>query len=178
MLDEMAPEWIRWAVIGGGVVALVGAIGGLVAWLILRIPGKKAIVDALEAEGSNRVLWRRRQALDEQECARLAAAVRDCKAGSMEGREKICRGLWLAYAKQHKGQAEPWRHVGRCSEAIGAETGEAGQWLVAADAWRKAAKQAGNQQEREQDQVRANAAKAEMKRLERENRVFVAPNLD
>ncbi len=165
-------------VIAGAIAAVsIGLAIAIVTWLLVRIPGKAAIAAVLDAEGRTRRLWSRRGGLDYRECAELAEAVMACGAATKEAREKVCRNIWHRYAKEHT-NAEAWRQVARCSEAVAEETGEAGQLLVAVDGWKRAARQAGSREEWENDMRRAEAAKEEMERLERKNRVYIAPDVD
>ena len=167
---ELTMETLHIAKMGGIVIGIVSIVVVAVTWILVRIPGKKEIVKALEAEGDTRALWQRRKDLDRNECTRLSKAVRECRAGTLAAREKVCRSLWHNYAKRNATDAEGWREVARCSEAVGNETGEAGQWIVAVDAWKKAWRHAASKSEREADDERWRQAKAEMKRLERLNR--------
>ena len=154
----MDAEWTGWLVAGG--IAAVG-IGGAIAlttWVLVRIPGRRAIEAELEADPKVapllRIAAKERVALDE---LKIAAAVLACSAGTPGGRARYARAA-CGRADARARSAETAEAVAGASAEVGRADDEAGHFRIAEGMYRTAARRASTRGERE----RLAAAAAEM----------------
>ena len=154
----MDAEWTRWLLAGGIAAAGIAGAIGLTTWLLVRIPGRRAIEAELKADPKVAPLLeiapKERIALDE---LKIAAAVLACSAGTRGARARYARAA-CGRADARAGSAQTAEAVAGASAEVGRADDEAGHFRIAEGMYRTAARRAATRDERE----RLAAAAAEM----------------